>query len=76
MIIPMCYLCQHYRDGDKCAAFPAGIPGDILFSKADHRRPYPGDRGIRFLPSTVFGADDPAEFFPADLTEENPEVVA
>lgn len=31
-----------------CDAFPAGIPREILENRADHRKPYPGDRGIHF----------------------------
>jgi hypothetical protein len=29
-------------------AFPAGIPEKILFYEHDHRKPFPGDHGIRF----------------------------
>ncbi|MGZ3632600.1 MAG: hypothetical protein ACXWQ6_10410, partial [Candidatus Limnocylindrales bacterium] len=32
----------------KCSAFAAGIPNEILLSKADHRKAFAGDRGIRF----------------------------
>ncbi|RAY14205.1 hypothetical protein DPM19_14570 [Actinomadura craniellae] len=32
-----------------CDAFPDGIPKDIHFDGFDHRLPYPGDHGIRFL---------------------------
>lgn len=46
--IPQCFDCRHYRDDYRCAAFPAGIPDDILTNAADHRRPHPGDHGIRF----------------------------
>ncbi|MFI5261008.1 MAG: hypothetical protein ACHQZR_00470 [Candidatus Limnocylindrales bacterium] len=56
---PMCKGCTHLtRDSDrpladpKCAAFPAGIPTEILLSRADHRTPYPGDRGMQFAPQT------------------------
>ena len=51
-IIPICAGCKHLVDGDalKCKAFPDGIPAAILWSKADHRRPYPNDNGIRYEP--------------------------
>ena len=54
---PICGGCRHLvRDDDrplfdpKCGAFPAGIPWEILLSHADHRQPFPGDKGIRFDP--------------------------
>ena len=48
--IPICWKCKHYRDDVTCAAFPQGIPAEILDSEADHREPYPGDQGMRFEP--------------------------
>ena len=52
---PICAGCVHLfgdlRD-PKCAAFPAGIPTEILLSRVDHRQPYPGDLGITFKPRT------------------------
>ncbi len=33
-----------------CEAYPDGIPSKISDGKADHRKPFKGDRGIRFDP--------------------------
>ena len=45
-----CSVCLHYLrgEGHACAAFPAGIPEDILRGKFDHLKPHDGDSGIRF----------------------------
>jgi len=34
-----------------CTAFPRGIPRAIQEGRHRHRRPYPGDGGIRFEPA-------------------------
>lgn len=52
----MCDVCVHWQgelndDGEGlCAAFPAGIPQELLMGKVDHRQPLPGDNGVRFEP--------------------------
>ena len=51
---PICHLCRHLSDGGgmRCAAFPDGIPWEIQAGEWDHRRPHPGDHGIRYDPLT------------------------
>jgi len=54
--IPICSLCRHLRDDQpwldgkhrRCAAFPGGIPDGVYWGDFDHRRPFPGDNGVRF----------------------------
>lgn len=45
-----CWLCRHDRGGRRCDAFgpDTPIPEAIRRNQADHRRPFPGDHGIRF----------------------------
>lgn len=66
ILSPQCAACAHYRgprgrvveeDGGMllysvvvCDAFPRGIPVAISLQERDHRKPYPGDRGVRFEP--------------------------
>ena len=51
-----CPFCIHAgQDGRTCAAFPDGIPMDIIGGQADHTEPFEGDNGIRFEP---IDADD------------------
>jgi hypothetical protein len=55
-----CQSCKHFRrdiDTDTiCAAFPDGIPIEIIAARHDHREPYPGDHGIRYEPITMNAA--------------------
>ena len=45
---PQCMTCVHRRSLSHCTAFPKGIPTVIFLNQHDHRKPYPGDRGIRW----------------------------
>lgn len=53
---PHCTECRHLfpekpgEFGFKCAAFPEGIPDEIIEEGLPHTEPYPGDNGIKFEP--------------------------
>jgi len=48
----MCAGCEHWKavKGQACAAFPDGIPSEIINGHFDHRKPHVGDHGIQFRP--------------------------
>ena len=58
--LPQCFRCIHQRydsgwteDGIEvgtCAAFPEGVPLPIWTNRVSHKKPRPGDGGIRFEP--------------------------
>jgi len=52
MTIPAnrCIYCEYYLGWERCKAFQDGIPKAIVLGEHDHRKPYPGDNGIRFEP--------------------------
>ena len=74
MIGTQCPFCKHYRGALRCAAFPDGIPADVLRGITDHTKAVDGDGGIRFeegtptldesltIPDALPGADEPEEF--------------
>jgi len=49
----LCTLCARFGDSEGvvlCEAFPQGIPREIYPGGFDHRQPFRGDGGLRFLP--------------------------
>jgi hypothetical protein len=48
-VLSQCWNCRRYDSGT-CAAFPKGIPEDILCNRFLHTKEYSGDRGIRYDP--------------------------
>jgi len=46
-----CGVCKHYEyETATCAAFPGGIPEEILKNEWDHHRAWPdGDNGVKFI---------------------------
>lgn len=47
--MPMCFECKRHFGDLTCDAFPDGIPQEIVLSEHDHRKPFVGDDGFRFL---------------------------
>ena len=51
VFLSSCGKCIHKTLGAAtCTAYPKGIPDPILTGKVSHKKPYPGDNGIRFEP--------------------------
>lgn len=53
MITRQCFNCQHLftdRPSIACAAFPDGVPEDILTGEVSHHTPHDGDGGILYAP--------------------------
>jgi len=66
-IANLCAWCTRFhrdrRDITAYEAFPEGIPKAIRLMDHDHRRPYPGDHGLRFA-----GATGSADFLPPEVS--------
>jgi len=48
--ISFCEGCVHRTKGQRCKAFPDGIPDKFAFGEAYHTKPEPGDHGLQFVP--------------------------
>jgi hypothetical protein len=47
--VPQCDTCKHlHADGATCAAYPGGIPGEIITNDHDHHTAFAGDQGIQY----------------------------
>lgn len=54
-----CWGCRHWIARGTCAAFPDGIPDDILYNRAGHRVPHPGDNGLQWQAFDTPATPDP-----------------
>jgi hypothetical protein len=75
MTATQCVYCKHAATGflPVCAAFPGWIPEQIQLNRADHRKPYDGDQGIRFEPRPEVPAQVLANLY-AELDRLHPEL--
>lgn len=46
--VGICHSCKHNRKRGKCAAFPDGIPAQVLVGNVLHTRPISGDNGLQY----------------------------
>jgi hypothetical protein len=64
---PICLGSRRFNHADEegltCAAFPTGIPSDIVLSGADHRESYLGDGRLLFDPVDEEAAKHARELF-------------
>lgn len=48
-VVGICHQCVHQHENPfNCAAFPDGIPSEIIVGDFIHTVPYPGDHGIQY----------------------------
>jgi hypothetical protein len=61
---PPCITCKHFHGEDRtknaCDAFPEGIPRAIWAEGDDHKKPHPGDHGIRYELNTELPLNEEA----------------
>jgi hypothetical protein len=44
-----CITCARYRGMAECAAYPDGIPPEVMEGTIDHTQPYAGDHGLQWV---------------------------
>lgn len=53
-VIPQCVYCRHFwhdvKGKNACAAYPDGIPEEIILNKVEHTKPYKQNNDIVFEP--------------------------
>ena len=59
-----CLKCARFRGVGTCAAFPDGIPGEIMSGEFDHEKPHVGDHGLRFKPRSDDAAENERAAYP------------
>jgi hypothetical protein len=68
-----CDLFDHDETGlPVCAAFPDGIPTEIIQGDFDHREPFEGDGDITFVPKADAPSDEELDKFYAATPVEPP----
>jgi len=48
---PRCIVCENYKHGNICKAYPGGIPPKIFAGAIIHITSFEGDNGILFKPT-------------------------
>lgn len=64
--LSLCALCKHLQ-GNRCTAYPNGVPDELLFGREVHLQPRSGDQGIVFEPADESSAAAAVELFGAPL---------
>lgn len=81
--VPICFMCKHYVPGmdeenpldvPVCAAFPNGIPDEILKQGYDHREPL-GNESILFELGRGYTEEDLAEWEEEMVEDEKADVM-
>ena len=61
-----CVGCARYRGFGECAAYPEGIPPEVIDGDVDHTEPYPGDHGLQWVAQSDDDLHDYALAYPTE----------